>query len=274
MSVPTMPPEFADHYRHGVEQPRLLRDVGQLELTRTQELLERFLPPPPSVILDVGGGPGVYSFWLARKGYTVHLVDVLPLHIAQAKETAQKQSAHPASMSVGDARQLAFEDASADAVLLMGPLYHLTERADRFAAWKEAGRVLKPGGVVCAAAVSRYASTFDGLRLWLMDDPVFVGIWERDVRDGQHRNPTGDPKYFTTTFFHEPGELTAELTEAGFRHEGTFGVEGPGWLLPNFAADWQQPQRRELILRVARALEQAPSVMGVNAHLLAVGRKR
>jgi ubiquinone/menaquinone biosynthesis C-methylase UbiE len=269
----TMPPEFADHYQQGVEQPRLLSDVGQLELARTQEWLLRFLPSAPATILDVGGGPGVYSFWLASKGYTVHLVDVLPLHIQQAQATAARQSQRPASMTVGDARQLSFASASADALLLMGPLYHLTEKADRLAAWKEAWRVLKPGGLVCAAAISRYASTFDGLRLWLMDDPVFVHIWEQDVYNGQHRNPTGDPKYFTTTFFHEPSELSAELMEAGFRPEGTFGVEGPGWLLPNFTTDWQQPQRREMILQAARALEQEPSVLGVSAHLLVVGSK-
>ena len=96
-------------------------------------------------------------------------------------------------------------------MLLLGPLYHLTERDDRLAAWREARRVLRPGGVVLAAAISRFASTLDGLRLGLFDDDAFAQIAERDLRDGQHRNPTGNPRYFTTTYFHRPEELRTEV---------------------------------------------------------------
>ena len=60
------------------------------------------------------------------------------------------------------------------------------------------------GGVVLAAAISRFASTLDGLRLGLLDDPVFARLAEQDLRDGQHRNPTEEPRYFTTAYFHRP----------------------------------------------------------------------
>ena len=66
-------------YEQGREQDRLAHGVGTLELARTQELLRRFLPPPPADLLDVGGGPGVYAAWLAHAGYRVHLVDPVPL---------------------------------------------------------------------------------------------------------------------------------------------------------------------------------------------------
>src|SRR5262245_26538811 len=108
MSELSMPSEFAEHYNLGIEQPRLFQDVGQLELARTQELLEWFLPPPPATVLDVGGGPGIYSFWLAAKGYTVHLIDAMPLHIDQAKDETKRTAHQPVSMTVGDARKLAF----------------------------------------------------------------------------------------------------------------------------------------------------------------------
>ncbi len=68
-------PEIAGYYNKGREQHRLSSTEGQLEYSRTQELLTRFLPPPPSVVLDIGGGAGIYSFWLASLGYSVHLVD-------------------------------------------------------------------------------------------------------------------------------------------------------------------------------------------------------
>src|SRR5262249_7357408 len=164
----------------------------------------------------VGGGPGVYACWLARLGHEVHLVDAVPLHVEQAREASRRQPDHPlASAAAGDARRLDRPDGSADAVLLLGPLYHLTDLADRLAGWREAGRVLKPGGVVLAAAISRFASTLDGLRLGSFDDPAFARIAERDLLDGQHRNPTDNAMYFTTAYFHRPEELKAEAEEAG-----------------------------------------------------------
>jgi ubiquinone/menaquinone biosynthesis C-methylase UbiE len=120
---------------------------GKLELLRTQKLLLRHLPPPPAVVLDVGGGPGIYACWLARRGYAVHLIDPLKLHVDQALEASQAQPDAPlTSARVGEARRLDFEEASAEAVLLMGPPYHLTERAERTAALGEARRVLHSAG--------------------------------------------------------------------------------------------------------------------------------
>ena len=94
-----------------------------------------------------------------------------------------------AGAQVGDARRLPYGDASADAALLLGPLYHLTDRGDRLTALSEARRVLRTGGLVAAAAISRFASTFDGLARGFLADPRFEHVVERDVHDGQHRNP-------------------------------------------------------------------------------------
>ncbi|MBX9627149.1 MAG: class I SAM-dependent methyltransferase [Gemmataceae bacterium] len=269
-----LPPEAHAHYAGGVERDRLAAGVGALELARTQEVARRHLPPPPAVVLDVGGGPGVYAGWLAGLGYEVHLVDPVPLHVEQAAELSRRQPDRPiASVAVGDARRLDRPDASADAVLLLGPLYHLTDRADRLAALLEAGRVLRPGGVVLAAAISRFASALDGLRLGLLDDPAFRAIVDQDLTDGQHRNPTNHPHYFTTTYFHHPDELRAEVGEAGLRCEAVLGVEGPAWLLGDFDRQWADPGRREHLLHVVRRMEADPAVLGVSAHLLAVARR-
>jgi SAM-dependent methyltransferase len=262
------------HYQTGTEQARLGSGTGLLEFTRTCEIVERFFPSPPAVILDVGGGPGVYAFWLAGKGYEVHLVDPVPLHIDQARaEAGRHPGARVASTTVGDARSLDRHDGSTDAVLLLGPLYHLTDRTERLAAWREASRVLRPGGVVVAAAISRFASALDGLRLGLYDDPIFTAIAEQDLRDGQHRNPIGHPAYFTTAYFHRPEELRAEVEESGLRHEATLAVEGPGWLVPDFDRWWQDSARRQRLLAVTRALEAEPALLGASAHLIAVARK-
>jgi ubiquinone/menaquinone biosynthesis C-methylase UbiE len=251
------------YYETGIERERLTKGYSRLEFARTKELLERHLPPAPAAVLDVGGGPGAYADWLASRGYEVRLVDVVSLHVEQAAQRAAGRFA----VATGDARQLEEEDESYDAVLLLGPLYHLTDERDRLSALREACRVLRPGGVIAAAAISRFASLLDGAYAGYLDDPKFSAIVEQDLADGQHRSP-GGADYFTTAYFHRPEELRAELESAALEVTGVFGVEGPGWLLVRDEVD-----PPEALLRVARALEQEPSTIGTSAHLLAIARR-
>ncbi|HEV8700271.1 MAG TPA: class I SAM-dependent methyltransferase [Candidatus Polarisedimenticolia bacterium] len=266
--------EIAAYYARGLERDRLAGGPGALECARTQALLERYLPPSPSVVADVGGGPGRYAVWLAERGYHVHLVDPVPLHVDQARIAARdRPGAALASAEVGDARALPLPDGIADAVLLLGPLYHLAERAERLQALAEARRACRQGGVVVAAAISRFASTLDGLRGGFLEDPTFAAVAAGDRRDGRHRNPTRDPAYFTTAYFHLPEELAAECAAAGLVHEATLAVEGPGWLLPDLDARLADGRRRAVLLAALAALEAEPTLAGVSAHLIAVARR-
>jgi ubiquinone/menaquinone biosynthesis C-methylase UbiE len=236
-------------------------------------LLERYLPAPPAFVADVGGGPGRYAVWLAERGYHVHLVDPVPLHVEQARAAARGRQATLASAETGDARALRLADASVDAVLLLGPLYHLREREERLQALAEARRVCRRGGVIIAATISRFASTLDGLRGGYLEDPAFAAVADRDRRDGRHRNPTGHPAYFTTAYFHRPEDLAAELSAAGLAHEATLAVEGAGWLLADLDARLADERRRAVLLAALAALEAEPTLLGVSAHLLAVARR-
>lgn len=266
--------DLVHYYGHFSEETRLSVSYGPLELARTRELIGRHLPAPPAVVLDVGGAAGVYSCWLAALGYEVHLIDPVPKHIEQAREASARQSAHPlASLRVGDARRLPHADSSVDAVLLMGPLYHLTERQDRMAAMLEARRVLRPRGLLFGAAICRFASLLDSLSRSFIDDPRFVLILERDLKDGQHRNPTDNPDYFTDAFFHLPDELRAEVAQAGFSIIDLVGVEGPAWLASDFERRWADPERRQRLLDLVRQVEREPYLLGVNQHLLVVAAK-
>ncbi len=94
-SLSPFPPEILEHYVSGYEAQRLFQGASQIELVRTQELVMRYVPPPPAVIFDVGGGPGVYACWLAKQGYEVHLVDAVPLHVELARKAAQAQPDAP-----------------------------------------------------------------------------------------------------------------------------------------------------------------------------------
>jgi len=273
-SYSSLPPEFFEHYASGYEAQRLQSGSSQIELARTQDLLMRYLPQPPIVIFDVGGGPGVYAYWLAKQGYEVHLIDVNPLHVELARQAYQAQPDAPlASLEVGDARNLMRSDASVDVVLMFGPLYHLIERIDRLTALQEAHRILRPGGLLLAMGISRFTSALDGVRQGFFDDPVFTRIVERDLVDGQHRNPTNNPNYFTTTFFHHPKEMQMEIEESGFLFERILPVEGPLWLSKDVVTKFSDQKQREQFLKLARLLEGEPSLLGVSAHLLVVAHK-
>ncbi|MGH2635865.1 MAG: class I SAM-dependent methyltransferase [Actinomycetota bacterium] len=261
--------EFLAHYAEGVELERLAGGSSRIEFERTRELLLRFLPSAPARVLDVGGGPGVYAEWLVGLGYKVDLIDAVELHVTQARNRSAR-SGRRFEATLGDARSIERDESSVDAVLVLGPLYHLPKPDDRALALTEARRVVRPRGVVAVAAISRFASLLDGLTSRFLGDPAFDAIVEQDLRDGRHRNPTGNLDYFTTAYFHRPEELAAELVDAGLACEGVFGVEGPGWLL---GERWDEPDDRDRILRVARELESEPSAKGVSAHLLAIGRR-
>jgi SAM-dependent methyltransferase len=266
-------PAIESHYGTGYERSRLFPGGRpSLEYVRSMELLGRLLPAPPARLLDVGGGPGTYAAPLARRGYRVHLVDPVLLHVEQARQAAGADPAAGFTAALGDARELPTADGSQDALLLFGPLYHLTDAAHRARALAEARRVLVPGGRLLAMAVCRFASLLDGLYEGWLDDPEFRPIVERDLADGQHRNPdpVGRPEFFTTAYFHTPDGLAGEIQRAGFTGVAIYGVEGPGWPLRQ---EWKDAGRREQILFAARSAETQPSLLGFSHHLIAAATK-
>ncbi len=258
--------DVVDHYEDRYdEHTRLEADaVGRLELIRTRIILDRHLPEPPAAILDIGGGPGVYAAALAEDGYDVELMDIVPRHIRQATERGVRaQLANALDLPVGSNTQ--------DAVLLMGPLYHLQERDDRIAALREAMRVARPSAPVIAAAISRYAPAINGLDVGFIDDPAFAGLLEGVTRTGRHVNPTGNPDYFTTAYFHLPDDLGREAQEAGLERVEVLAVEGIGWVAGDLADRLDDELSRRKLLRLLEQLEREPAILGASPHLLAIG---
>jgi ubiquinone/menaquinone biosynthesis C-methylase UbiE len=269
---PQPPAEVVAYYSRGLEEQRLVEGKGTLERWRTQELLVRYLPPSPSVVLDVGGGTGHYAAWLAQRGYIVHLIDPVVLHLEQARARSAAQPDAPlASVTHGDARRLDWGSGQVDAVLVLGPLYHLTTRQERLEALREAWRVLRPGGTLIAMVISRFASTLDGLVSHLFDDPRYAPVAWQDLRNGHHVGVEG--KYFTTAYLHRLEEVEPELIEAGFAGIRVLAIEGPGWLLQDFEAQWADASQREVVLELVRRTEAEPSLLGASSHLMAIGYK-
>lgn len=263
----TTPAEILDYYDKGGEHRRVLDGDGRLESVRTRDVLARHLPPASARILDVGGATGVYAEWLTGLGHTVHVVDPVPSHVAAAGTLPG------VTAEVGDARELPAPDGSYDAVVMLGPLYHLTERADRVRAYAEAGRAVRPGGLVAAAVISRYASAVDLLWRDATGDEQLRAIVDADLATGQHRNPDRRKGWFTTAYFHHPDEPATEISDAGLSFVGTIAIEGVGWLLPDLSARLDDPARSAELLDMLRAMETEPSMLGVSAHLLALARR-
>lgn len=260
-----------EHYARGQEVDRLSGPLGAVEFIRTQEIIGRHLPPPPAVIGDVGGGPGRYTLWLADLGYTVVHRDLVPLHVQQLQATAAERGLG-IDTAVGDARHLDLADRSLDALLLLGPLYHLTARTDRLDALAEANRVLRPGGPIFVAAVSRWAPRLHGM--------VAERLYERypAMRDEASRlERTGRmPPLFPGSFAgyaHRPRQLRAEITQAGFEMLDLVAVEGLAFALSDLADRLANPVHRDVVLGAARATERVPELLGLGPHLLATARR-
>ena len=262
---PRLDPEVLAYYERGRERSRL-ETTSRLEFLRTRELLGRFLPLPPARVADVGGGAGAYAVPLIDAGYDVVLVDPVPLHVDQARHSGVS------SAVVGDVRSLEFDDDSFDAVLLLGPLYHLPDRTERVGALREAVRVVKPSGVIIVAVISRFASTFDGLQAGFLLDGRFEEIVETDIASGRHENTDGMPGWFTTAYFHHPDELHDEFADAGCQVDDVLAIEGPTSGMADLDAWLDDDVRRTILLRAIRRVESEPSLLGSSSHILIVAR--
>jgi SAM-dependent methyltransferase len=252
------------YYDRAEERARLDSPFGVVELLRTQEIVLRALPPAPAVVADIGGGPGRYALWLAGAGYEVEHRDLVQRHVDELASCA------PESVRTrqGDARSLDLPDASVDAVLLLGPLYHLGDRTERVAALREAARVVRPGGPVFAAAISRWAPRLHGLvaqRLYERH-PRMHAVVDRAERDGllEPAHEGGFPAYT-----HRPDEIRSEVVDAGLTLRDLVAVEGIAFALDDLDQRVASAVDLEVVLDSARAGERVPELLGLGPHLVA-----
>jgi SAM-dependent methyltransferase len=260
------------YYELGKESERLASSAqGRLEFERTQEILLRALPPAPATIADIGGGPGRYALWLASLGYQVLHRDVMPLHVEQLRAAAGPGSG--IQSAVGDARNLDIPDASVDAVLLLGPLYHLEREDERLQALREASRIVRPGGPVLGAAISRWSARLDGvLRARLYEEyPQVEQMVDRLERTGTIE-PLFPGSFAAVT--HRPDELRGEVLAAGLEVTDLVGVEGAAFLLYDLEDRVADSRAWRIVLDAARAHERVPELMGASPHLLVTARRR
>jgi S-adenosylmethionine-dependent methyltransferase len=245
------------------------RDRHRMEFALSLRAILDVLPPAPGTIADIGGGPGRYSIELARKGYAVTLADLSSKNLEFAREKAAEAGVELDGYVHANALDLKdFADQTFDAVLLMGPLYHLVEEEERLKALQEARRCLKPGGLLFAAVITRF-SIFRDAAYKYQDYPVRLpDEVEEILRSGRYPGDTG----FTRAYFMHPDEVIAHMENGGFQTVDMIGCEG-------FVAEIENKLigQSEEIWRVWENLNyrlcREPSLRGAADHLLYIGRK-
>ncbi len=272
-------------YNAGIERDRLRSGIGIIEFERTKEILLEELPKPPAVIYDIGGAYGEYAWWLASLGYEVHLFDLSETNIAMSAELAEEYSGvNLVSAMVSDARSIPRSDKSADAILLMGPLYSITEYEERILAIEECGRLLKDDGILFSAALTPFSVLVPRIALYHiddtakrreLDDPAVMSVIERALEDGCYINP--EKKIVSglgSSHLHTAKALRDELSMGGFNTTSVHGVMGGAWLAPNLDKLLANEETKAVLMKTVRMLDTREEIIGLSGHLLAVSRKK
>lgn len=258
-----------DFYTKSSEETRLQSGLGPFEFLRNKELISRHLPESQTIIADIGGGTGHYASWLAALGHQVILIDPVEKHIQQANKRAQK-SKRSFHCIQGEARRLPIASNSVDIVILHGPLYHLQERQERIAALKEAGRILKIGGIVIGFSITHAAFTLAALQNGMIHQPEVFNMCQHQLSSGNHYPPAEFPGMLAQAYFHKPVELSVEFEMAGFKSCGITAVEGIAWLDAKFFEAWAMPDKRERLLKLTRLIETDPDLLSLSPHIMIV----
>ena len=268
-------------YEEGREYNRLRTDIGLIEFERSKEISLENLPTPPAAIYDIGGAYGEYSWWLASLGYEVHLFDLSETNIKMSKKLAKEYpGCSLAASEVCDARKVPRADNSADAVLLMGPLYHIMEYTERINAVKECHRLLKTDGLLFFAALTPFSVLLDKLSVYspngksYLENPDFLAMVERELKDGTHINPNKEVySGLGSSHLHTAKALKAELSAGGFFDTVVHGVMGGAWLANNIDELWKNEKSRNALMNTVRMLDTHEEIIGLSCHLLAVSRR-
>ncbi|UCD09425.1 MAG: class I SAM-dependent methyltransferase [Dehalococcoidales bacterium] len=264
--------DIRSFYDRNVENEHGRLERHPVERDVTWRFLDKYLPSSGK-ILDIGAATGAYTIPLARKGYSVTAMDFAPNLMQRCTDRIRELGLrNRVTCLVADARDLSqVTDNDFDAVLLMGPMYHLVDEEDRNTALKEAHQRMKPGGIIFSAFISRYGFWSDIMRTI----PHYIENTEdvRSILEGGKdlEKPSWGPGGFRGYFATVP-EIYSLHEQKGFQTIAVAGVEPAG-----IAADEQYKKltdiQRELWLDLMVEISTKSSLAGASCHILYVGKK-
>jgi len=262
--------DIAASYDRSVEDEDSRLALHQLEYDLTWRYLKRYLPPAGS-ILEIGAGTGRYTLELCRRGYSVTAVDLSAALLQRCKLRLEVEGLHgQVQLVVADARDLhAVVGAAFDAVLLMGPLYHLVFEEDRRQAVRQAADRLRNGGLLFSAHLSRLGVFGDLMRR--IPEWIERGEEVRSLLD-RGRRPDDQPRGGFRGYFARVSEIRPLHEARGLQTIVLAGVE-PAISADDESYNQLQAPRRELWLDLLLEVSSDETTVGASRHLLYVGRK-
>lgn len=265
--------EIDSFYSKTAEATRLQVGLGPLEFERNKELILRYLPKKKSVVLDVGGGPGIYAEWLAEQKQEVYLIDPVEKHIEEATKRSNK-SKNKFKCFLGESRSLDFPDGFADLIILHGPLYHLQKQSERLDCLKETKRVLKPGGIVLGFAINYTASTMVSLLQGVIQQKEFFHMCKQELENGMHQAPKNMPGILPKAFYHRQEELKEEFEKANFKYLDTIAVEGMIWLDKNYFESRADMTKKKRMMELLKMTEKDKNLLSFSPHIMIAAKKK
>ena len=257
------------YYESGVEAEWERLNTHRAEFEITCSYLDRFIKPGDTV-LDVGGGPGRYSLYLASKGCDVTLLDLSRGNVDFALEKA-KAAGLKITGICGDAR---YADKiitnTFDHVLIMGPLYHLIEVKDRERAVSACLKLLKDDGILYASFISSFA----GVIYYLKEGTDIKQIPENELEymynAAEGRDYAGQA--FTLAYFAKMEDIGTFFDRFGLIRLHFFGQEGI--IAP--CEDKVYSQSEEAVkewIEIYKLLCENPNYMSYSEHFMYIGKK-
>ncbi|REC40897.1 class I SAM-dependent methyltransferase [Chryseobacterium sp. 5_R23647] len=260
-------------YNKASEETRLDKGMGIFEFERIKSLIEKYIPSTSSKIIDIGGGTGKYSEWLAKKGHEVHLIEPVPKHIKLAQNRANKLK-NKFSVQLGESRKLEFKNNFADLIILHGPLYHLQKKEDRDLTISEAKRVLKNDGIILGFAINYTASTLVGLLNGLIHKNSFFEMCKEELTSGIHNPPDNFPWLLAEAYYHKPEQLKDEFINQELTYINTYAVEGMAWLDKEYFASMINNEKKKTLLELIKITENDSYLLPFSPHMMIAVKKQ
>ncbi len=267
-----IPKDIQTFYDQTSEEDRLSIGLGPLEFERNRELIGKYLPPGEARVVDVGGGTGKYSEWLAGLGHRAVMVDPILKHVKLAQKRASKMR-HKFTVQQGEARDLEIPDEFADLVILHGPLYHLRKQSERIEAIREARRITKENGIILGFAINYTASTLVALLQGIIHQEGVLDMCLSELSSGHHYAPENMPGILPDACYHRPDELRSEFESAGLEVVGLHAVEGLIWLEKNYFSSRADAQKYSHLLALLKITETDPNLLALSPHMMISGKK-
>lgn len=260
-------------YNKASEETRLDKGMGVFEFERIKSLIEKYTPSSPSKIVDVGGGTGKYSEWLAKKGHQVYLVEPISKHLRIAQNRANKLK-NKFSVHRGESRKLEFPNNFADLIILHGPLYHLQKKEDRDLTISEAKRILKNDGIILGFAINYTASTLIGLLNGLIHKKKFFEMCKEELTTGKHKPPDDFPWLLAEGHYHNPKQLKDEFMNQKLTYLNTYAVEGMAWLDKDYFANMLNDTKKKTLIELTKVTENDSYLLPFSPHMMIAVKKQ